>query len=147
MCVLAVFLICGAMKVGLEHFYLQRRQDVLCSVAFHPLCEFSDCTTVGTALGPIFMVGVPAIGPDISQVLFSPGHQHRYTEVRYLDYMDLDLLWVQWGQPRFWPGPTPSCTCPQSPQLLKLDLSRLQEHSLSVQMVCKCRVYKVNYVV
>ena len=32
------------------------------------------------------MVGMPAIGPDISQVLFSPGHQHRYTEVRYLDY-------------------------------------------------------------
>lgn len=58
---------------------------MLCCVTFHPLCEFPDHTTVGTALGPILMVGVSAIGPDISQVLFSPGHQHRYAEVRYLD--------------------------------------------------------------
>ena len=46
---------------------------VLCCVTFHPLCEFSDYTVVGTALGPFLTVGIPAIGPGVSQTLFSPG--------------------------------------------------------------------------
>lgn len=35
-----------------------------------------------TALVSTLTVGVLAIGPGISQALFSPGHQHRSTEVR-----------------------------------------------------------------
>ena len=52
---------------------------VLCCVTFHPLCELSDYTVVGTALGHTLTVGMPAVGPAVSQLLFSPGHQHRST--------------------------------------------------------------------
>ena len=50
----------------------------------------------------------------------------------------LDLLWALWGQLRLWPGPTPACTCPQSPQ------PQLQEHSLSIQIFHSCRVYQAD---
>lgn len=39
-------------------------------------------TVVGTALDPTLTMGIPAVGPDISQAWFSPGHQHKFTEVR-----------------------------------------------------------------
>ena len=39
-------------------------------------------TVAGTVLGPTVTVGMPAIGPGISQTLFSPGHQRRFPEVR-----------------------------------------------------------------
>ena len=55
---------------------------VLCCVTFHPLCEFPDYSVVGTALGPTLLVGTLAIGPYVSQTLFSPCHQCRSTEVR-----------------------------------------------------------------
>ena len=58
---------------------------VLCCVAFHPFCDLSDYTVVDTALGPALTVGMPAIGPGVSQTLFSPGHQRRSTEVRSQD--------------------------------------------------------------
>ena len=58
---------------------------VLCCVTFHPLCELSDYTAVGTALSPTLTMGMPAIGPGVSQALFSPGHQHRSIEVRSWD--------------------------------------------------------------
>ena len=35
-------------------------------------------------------------------------------------------------------------TCPQSPQLLKLDWSQLWRHSVSVQTFHRCRVYQVH---
>ena len=58
---------------------------VLCCVTFHPLCELSDYTAVGTALNHTLSMGMPAIDPGVSQMLFSPGHQHRSTEVRSQD--------------------------------------------------------------
>ena len=58
---------------------------VLCGVTFHPLCKLSDYTVVGTALGPTLTVGMLAIGPGVSQMLFSPGLQHGSTEVRSQD--------------------------------------------------------------
>ena len=33
----------------------------------------------------------------------------------------LDPLWALWGQLRLQPLPTPTCMCPQSSQMLKLD--------------------------
>ena len=58
---------------------------VLCCVTFHPLCELTSYTVVGTALGHTLTVGVPAVGPGVSWTLFSPGHQSRSTEVRPQD--------------------------------------------------------------
>ena len=40
--------------------------------------------------------------------------------------------------------PTAACTVPQSPQLLELDQFHLWEHSLSIQIFHRCRVYKAN---
>ena len=51
--------------------------SVLCCVTFLLLCGFTKYTTVGTA--------TPADGPAVSQALFSPGHHHRYNEVRSQD--------------------------------------------------------------
>ena len=112
---------------------------VLCCVTFHPLCELSDYTVVGTALSRTLTVGMPATGPGVSQVLFS-----LITSIDPLKsgpgmavLMDLDPLWALWGQLRVWPGATPACMCPQSLQPLKLDLSCLWEYS-SIEMFCRC---------
>ena len=59
--------------------------SVLCCVTFHPLCWLTNYTIVGTALSPTLTVGMPAIGPSVSQELFSPGHQHGSTKVRSQD--------------------------------------------------------------
>ena len=59
---------------------------MLCCVTFHPLCRLTNYTIVGTALGPSLTVSMPAIGPGVSQALFSPSHQHRSTEARSQDY-------------------------------------------------------------
>ena len=58
---------------------------VFCCVTFHPLCKLPDYSVVGTALGPTLTVGMPAIGPGVSQTLFSPGHLCISTEVRPQD--------------------------------------------------------------
>lgn len=42
-------------------------------------------TVAGTALSPTLTVSMLAVGPDVSQALFSPGHLCRFTEVRSLD--------------------------------------------------------------
>ena len=54
--------------------------NVLCSL--HMLRELTKWTVVGTALSLALTVGMPAIGPGDSQVLFSPSHWCRSTEVR-----------------------------------------------------------------
>ena len=59
--------------------------NVLCRVPFHLFCRLAKYTVVGTALGPALAVGMSAFSPDDSQVLLSPGHWHRSTEVRPLD--------------------------------------------------------------
>ena len=56
----------------------------------------------------------------------------------------LDLLWARWGPLRLWRGPTPTCTCPQSPLLLRLDETWLWEHSLSCQIFHGCRLYQAD---
>ena len=54
----------------------------MCSVhLFHPLGE-SHVTLAGTDLGPTSTMGMTAHGPGVSQMLFSPGHQHRSPELR-----------------------------------------------------------------
>lgn len=107
---------------------------VFCYVIFNLLCKLSDYSVVGTAFGPSLTVGLLAIGPDVSQMLFLPGHQHRSTEVRFksCSNMNMDLLWALCGQLRLWPDTTLACMLPQSLQVLKLGPSWLQEHSLSV---------------
>lgn len=56
--------------------------SVLCCVTFHPLSVLISYSAVVTALDPILTVGMLAIGPGASWVLFLPGHQHRSTKVR-----------------------------------------------------------------
>ena len=57
--------------------------NVLSCVPFWMFCVLTKCTVVGAALGPTLTVSMPAVGPGVSQVLFSRGLQHRATEVRY----------------------------------------------------------------
>ena len=45
----------------------------------------TNCTVTGTALSPTLTVSMLAVGPDVSQALFPPGHLYRFTEVRSLD--------------------------------------------------------------
>ena len=82
--------------MGLEHSHWERSHwlflfcscspvSMLCCATFHPLCELTSYSVVGTALGPTLNVDIPVIGPGISQTLFSPGPQHRYTEFRSQD--------------------------------------------------------------
>ena len=59
--------------------------SVFCSVSFHLLYRLTNYTVIGTAFDPTLTVGMPATGPDDSQVLSSPDHWHRFTEVRSLD--------------------------------------------------------------
>ena len=56
----------------------------------------------------------------------------------------LDMLWALWGWLRLWSGPPPTCTCPQSPLLLKLDQSQLWEHLLSIQIFHRQKIYQVD---
>ena len=47
---------------------------VLSCVTFHTLDWLTNHTVGGTALGPTVTVGMLAVGPGVSQVLFSPDH-------------------------------------------------------------------------
>lgn len=53
-----------------------------CALSCHlsPMCGLTGYTVVGTALSPVVTLGRPVVGPGVSQALFSPGHQHRFTE-------------------------------------------------------------------
>ena len=48
-------------------------------------CVSSHVTLVSTAPGPTLTMGIPAHGLGVSQMLFSPGHQHRPIEIRTQD--------------------------------------------------------------
>ena len=98
---------------------------VLCGVTFYLWCELSDYTVVGIALCPTLTVDMPVTDPVVSQMLFSPSPcvDPLKSGPRIAVIMDLDLLWVLWGQLTLWPVPTPTFTSPQSLQLLRLDLS------------------------
>ena len=77
--------------MGLEHTTGRGAPEDCCSgdvplgcalsVTFCTLCE-SRVTLVGIDLGPTSTMGMPAHGPGVSQMLFSPGHQHRSPELR-----------------------------------------------------------------
>ena len=98
--------------------------NVLCYVPFHPLCGLTKYTVVGTALGPALSVGMQAIGLVDSPALFSPSHCCRCTELMSQDCSSCAVfvhLWKLWRQFELCSCPTPTCTCPQSPQLLKPD--------------------------
>ena len=74
--------------MGLEHSPWERScspVSVLCCVPFLSLCGLTKYTVAGTAFGPTLTVCMLAIDPVDSQVLFAPGHQCRYTEVRSQD--------------------------------------------------------------
>ena len=57
----------------------------------------------------------------------------------------LDVLWALWGQLQLWSDPAPLCTCPQLPQMLRLDQSQLWEHLLSIQIFPRGRVYHADF--
>ena len=63
---------------------------------------------------------------------------------RTVEVVYLDLLGAQWRQLRPWPSPAPMCVCPQSPQLLRPELSQPCEHLLSTQMSCRDWIYKAS---
>lgn len=48
-------------------------------------CGSSHVTLVSTAPGPTLTMGIPALALSVSQMLFSPGHQHRPTEIKTED--------------------------------------------------------------
>ena len=81
--------------------------SVLC-VTFMP-CASSHVTLVGTTLGPTLAMGMMAHGPGASQMLFSPGHQHRSPGLRSQNciHHGAGLAEVPWGQLRLRPGPAP----------------------------------------
>lgn len=54
---------------------------LLCHLS--PIVQAHRYTNIGTALSPTSTVGMTAIGPGVSQVLFSQGHQCRSTKVRF----------------------------------------------------------------
>ena len=91
---------------------------------FHQ-CVITDYTVLGMALGTTLTIHMSVIGPGISQVLFSPGHQCRSTEARTQDCSihAPEPPVALWRQCRLGPGPTLVYTCPQSSQLLKPDPS------------------------
>ena len=88
--------------------------SMLCCVTFHPLCELTGYSVVGTALGPTLTMGLTAIGRSVSQALFSPGHQHRSAEVRFYNCSNhgsghtADTM----RQLRLSSGPSPVCMFP-----------------------------------
>ena len=95
----------------------------MCSVRhFHPSGE-SRVTLVSTALGPTSTMDILAHGPGVSQMLFSPGHQHRSLKSgpRIAFIMELDLLWCCGGSSDSGLAPTPSVGA-HSLQLLQLHL-------------------------
>ena len=113
----------------------------MCSVVpFCPLCGFTKFTVVDNALVPTLTVGMQAIGPGDSQALVHQalGADSLRSGPRTAVVVHLDPLRELWRQLILWPGPTPVCTCPQTPQLLKPDTSQLQEHLLSFHMFCSC---------
>ena len=59
---------------------------LLCYVTFYLVCELLNYTVLGTALGPTLTIGMRAFGPGISQMLFSTGHQHSSTELKFQDF-------------------------------------------------------------
>ena len=66
-------------------------------------------STVGTALGPPSTLGMPAVHPGVSQVLFSQGLQRRSKKSgpRTAVIMYMDSLRELWRQLRSWPSPAP----------------------------------------
>lgn len=121
----------AALSLGEEPLHcISSRVSMLCCVTFSWLCWFTEYTVVGTSLSPTLTVGMSVIGLGVSQAFFfSLGHQCRSTEIttRKEVFIHLGLLWDLWKQLSLWSGPTLMCTCPQSPHLLKLDLSKLWE--------------------
>ena len=93
---------------------------MLCCVTFQPLCVLTSYSFFDTALVSTLTMGVLAIGPGVSQALFSPGHQHRSMEVRSQNCSNWALyqLWVLLGLLSILTGPTLTCKCTQSPHLL-----------------------------
>ena len=68
----------GALPLGEKPLSIPHLELFTCGCAL--LCHLSHCyTVVGTAFGLTLTVGMPAIGPGVSEALFSPGHQRRYT--------------------------------------------------------------------
>ena len=68
-------------------------------------------------------MGIPVIGPGVSQTLLLPGHKNRSTEVRSQDCSNHEsgLMGIIEAA-QIWPGPTPLYMGSQSLQLLKLGL-------------------------
>ena len=92
-----MFLICNVGWAELEHSYWNNNplnipplEPFICEYTLQcslfVLCKLTKYTVVGIALSLILPVGMPEFGPSDSQVLFSPGHWHRSTEIRTQDF-------------------------------------------------------------
>lgn len=113
-------------------------------VTFYLLCRFTEFNVVSAALGCTLTIGMSVVGPSVSQALFSPGHQHRSTEVRLQNcssYVSGPIIGT-WRQLRLWPSATHTFTHPQSPQLLKPDPYLLCEQLLYIGMFHRHKIYK-----
>ena len=119
-----------------------------CALSCHvsPLCGLTGYTVVSTALSPVVTLGRPVVGPGVSQALFSPGHQHRFTEGGSQHCSSHApgpaVVAMAAAQPLAWPSPL--VYLPTKPTALKLDPSQLWEHSLSIGMFCRCWIYRMG---
>ena len=107
----------------------------------HALCE-SHVTLVSTALGPTSTMGISAHGPGVLQMLFSPSHQHRSSEIRAQNcFHELDPLWC-YGAPQTVAWPHPLTYIPT--KSTKATRPWLGEPWSSIQMLCRDWVDKVR---
>ena len=107
--------------------------DVLCCVTSIPCASSQAAWLLAAAFGPALAVGLLALGPAVSQIVFSRPPQR---SLKFGPSMAMTISGpaVEAAQTLAWPtlvGP-----CPRSPQLLKLDLSQLRGH-LSVPVSCR----------
>lgn len=101
--ILTLFLLRRARSAGLDHSHGVSSTEssssglsaggcaLLCH--FGPMCELSGCTVVGAAVGLALAVGVLAVGPALSQIVFSrpPQRSLKFGPSMAMT-MDLDLL-------------------------------------------------------
>ena len=92
---------------------------------------------------------MPAIGSGVPQALLSQSHQQRSvgadplkSDTRTAAVSHLGSPWKLCRQPRPWPGPASTWRRPQSPQLLRPDLSQPRENPPSTLMTHRHWVYK-----
>lgn len=118
--------------------------SVLHCVTFSSLGGLTEYTIVDVILSLSLTMIMSIIVSVVSQVLFSLGHQCRYTEVRVAVPMLLGPLWDVWRHLRPYPGSTHPCSYPWIQKLLNSDLSHVLEHSSSIYMLHQLWIYEAG---